>query len=139
MSRPDKHLYEFGPFRLDMAERLLLREGQPVSLSPKVFDTLHALVRRGGHLVEKDELMREVWPDSFVEETNLTANISLLRKALGEDGNGHRYIETVPKRGYRFVASIRDTETDETELMLVARDAKGRVMIKGVGEGIDGV
>src|SRR5947209_4178828 len=108
MSRPEKHLYEFGPFRLDAAERLLLRDGVPVPLEPKVFDTLVLLIRNSGHLLEKDELMNKVWPDAVVEEGSLTRNISTLRRALGDGENGLRYIETVPRRGYRFVAGVRD-------------------------------
>src|SRR5260370_27405060 len=120
MNGPEDHLYEFAAFRLDAAERLLMRDGRSVPLTPKVFDTLLALVRRGGRLVEKDELMCEVWPDSFVEEINLTVNISTLRKVLGE-GNGSNYIETVPKRGYRFIAPVRELVPEETDLFLVKR------------------
>src|SRR2546423_6309571 len=108
MSRPEKHLYEFGPFRLDAEEHLLLRDGEPVPLEPKVFDTLVLLIRNSGHLLEKDELMDKVWPDAEVEEGSLTRNISTLRRVLGDGENGLRYIETVPRRGYRFVASVRD-------------------------------
>jgi TolB-like protein/DNA-binding winged helix-turn-helix (wHTH) protein/Flp pilus assembly protein TadD len=107
MSRTEKHLYEFGPFRLDAAEHLLLRDGEPVPLEPKVFDTLVLLIRNSGHLLEKDELMNQVWPDAVVEEGSLTRNISTLRRALGDGENGLRYIETVPRRGYRFVATVR--------------------------------
>jgi TolB-like protein/DNA-binding winged helix-turn-helix (wHTH) protein/Flp pilus assembly protein TadD len=108
MSRPEKHLYEFGPFRLDPAERLLLRGGEPVPLEPKVFDTLVLLIRNSGHLLGKEELMSKVWPDAVVEEGSLTRNISTLRRALGEGEHGLRYIETVPRRGYRFVAGVID-------------------------------
>ena len=108
MSRPEKHLYEFGPFRLDAEEHLLLRDGEPVPLEPKVFDTLVLLIRNSGHLLEKDELMDKVWPDAEVEEGSLTRNISTLRRVLGDGENGLRYIETVSRRGYRFVASVRD-------------------------------
>ncbi|HEY3026243.1 MAG TPA: winged helix-turn-helix domain-containing protein [Pyrinomonadaceae bacterium] len=111
ISRPAKHFYEFGPFRLDPAEHTLLREGQTVTLTPKVFDILKVLVENNGHLFEKDELMKAVWPDSFVEEGNLTRNISTLRTVLGERPD-EQYIETIPKRGYRFVARVR--EVDET-------------------------
>jgi DNA-binding winged helix-turn-helix (wHTH) protein len=97
-------LYEFGPFRLEPAERRLSRNSDAIILTPKVFDTLVLLVRRSGHLIEKEELIQTLWPDSFVEEGNLTNNIFLLRKALGEDP---KYIETVPKRGYRFVGAVR--------------------------------
>src|SRR5262245_45368636 len=84
MSHQPKHLYEFGPFRLDAEERLLLRDGESLSLTPKSFDLLLALVEHHGHLLEKDELLKLVWPDTFVEETNLASNISLIRKALGD-------------------------------------------------------
>ena len=100
--------YEFGPFRLDEIERLLLRDGQTVQLAPKVFDTLVALVEQNGRLVTKDDLMSRLWPDTFVEEGTLTRNISDLRKALGETPGGERYIETVPRRGYRFMAGVRE-------------------------------
>jgi len=96
-------IYEFGPFRLEPAERKLLRGSEVVALTPKVFDTLVMLVRNNGHLLDKDELIRSLWPDSFVEEGNLSNNIFVLRKALGND---HEYIETVPRRGYRFVGAV---------------------------------
>lgn len=97
-------IYEFGPFRLEPAEHKFLRGDEVVTLTPKAFDTLYLLVRNSGHLLEKDELIRMLWPDSVVEEGNLTNNISLLRKALGEDP---QYIETVPKKGYRFLGAVR--------------------------------
>src|SRR6185295_8032382 len=100
----ETYTYEFGRFRLIGADRILLREGEPVALTPKVFDILLALVENGGRVVEKDDLMKRVWPNTFVEEGNLTQNISLLRKALGESPDGVQFIETVPRRGYRFVA-----------------------------------
>ena len=118
MVRSANLLYEFGPFRLDPAERLLLRDGRAVPLTPKVFDILVLLVENGGRLLEKDELMRRVWPDSFVEEGNLTFNISVLRKALGEGHGHHPYIETVPRRGYRFVADVREVSGAAPDLLL---------------------
>jgi TolB-like protein/DNA-binding winged helix-turn-helix (wHTH) protein/Flp pilus assembly protein TadD len=108
MSLQTKHIYEFGPFRLDEEEHLLLRDGEAVPLTPKAFDLLIALVERHGRLLEKEELLKKVWPGTFVEEANLASNISQLRKALGDGENGQRYIETAPKRGYRFVASVRE-------------------------------
>lgn len=102
----DSAQYKFGPFRLVPAEHLLLREDSPVPLAPKAYELLFALVRRNGHLASRDELMHEIWPDSFVEEINLTVNISLLRKTLGEQPDGRQYIATVPKRGYRFDAAV---------------------------------
>ncbi len=114
MNRPEKHLYEFGRFRLDPTERLLLRDGWPVHLTPKCFDILVALVQNGGHLMGKDELLHDVWPDQFVEEGNLTFNISILRKVLGEGAPEQHYIETVPKRGYRFVADLKVVNVQDT-------------------------
>jgi Tol biopolymer transport system component/DNA-binding winged helix-turn-helix (wHTH) protein len=106
MSNPTTRFFEFGSFRIDTVERVLLRHEQPVVLTQKVFDLLLLLVRNGGHIVEKEALMREVWPDTFVEEGNLTQNISVLRKALADDG--HQYIQTVPRRGYRFVGRVNE-------------------------------
>jgi DNA-binding winged helix-turn-helix (wHTH) protein/Tol biopolymer transport system component len=100
--------YAFGPFLLDPSEHLLLRDGQPVPLTPKVFDILRLLVERHGHLVDKALFFEQVWPDSFVEEANLNRSIAVLRKALGESAAGPKYIETVPKRGYRFVAAVTE-------------------------------
>lgn len=108
MNCATKHLYEFGPFRLEPAERLLLRDGQPVALMPKAFDTLLVLVQHSGHLVKKDELLKEVWNGAIVEEGSLARCISVLRKALGEDPKDHKYIETVPGHGYRFVALVAE-------------------------------
>ncbi len=102
--------YTFGTFRVDATERVLFNENRPVSLTPKAFDTLLALVQHSGRVLTTEELMAEVWPDSFVEGNNLAQNISTLRKVLGAGGT--KYIETVPKRGYRFVGprvkEIRD-------------------------------
>ncbi len=100
--------YEFDQYCLDAAKRLLLRAGEPVPLQAKAFDTLLVLIENRDRVVGKDELMKKVWPDTFVEEINLTVNISALRKALGESPNEHRYIVTVPRRGYRFVAEVRE-------------------------------
>src|SRR5262249_15730121 len=110
MSQQPKPIYEFGPYRLDAAERLLWRDGEVVPLQPKTFDVLLALVGRPGRLLEKDELMKAVWPDTVVEEVNLANNISILRKTISE--NGQQFIETVPKRGYRFVAEVREVVSD---------------------------
>src|SRR5262249_32020549 len=103
MSTPYTHLYRFGPFVLDKAERLLLRDGAPIQLTLKAFDTLVVLVESSGHVVNKDELMSKVWPDTFMGENTLAINISYLRKAMGAEG---QFIETVPKIGYRFCASV---------------------------------
>ena len=106
MGQQENHSYEFGRFRLNAEDRVLLREGEPVPLTPKVFDILITLVENSGQVVGKDDLMKKVWPTTFVEEGNLTQNVSLLRKALGESAGGAQFIETVPRRGYRFVADI---------------------------------
>ncbi len=104
-----QYLYEFGPFRVDQRERQLLRNGKPVGLTAKTFDVLLLLVQQSGHLIEKHELMQAVWPDSFVEEGNLSVAVYMLRKALHDIGTKHSdsYIETVAKRGYRFVGNVR--------------------------------
>lgn len=107
MREQNHYIYEFGPFHLDATRRVLLKEGEPLKLFPKEFDTLLALVERNGELVEKDDLMQRVWRDTIVEESNLTTNISHLRKLLGESRHRHDYIVTVPGRGYRFVAGVR--------------------------------
>ncbi len=101
-------LYEFGPFRMDSRERRLLRNGEVVPLTPKVFDVLLALVHNSGHILSKDEVMKLVWPNTAVEEGNIARNISTLRNALGERPREPQYIETVPWRGYRFVASVKE-------------------------------
>ncbi|HKG22011.1 MAG TPA: winged helix-turn-helix domain-containing protein, partial [Blastocatellia bacterium] len=123
-------IYEFGPFRLDANRRLLLRDGKSVPLTHKAFETLATLVQNNGRIVQKDELMREVWPDTFVEEGSLTRNISVLRKILGEGPADHQYIETIPKRGYRFVASVReliksDSDAEEAERSDAAASSNG--------------
>jgi len=106
------HWYEFGPFRLVPEERLLLRNTQVIHLTPKVFDTLVALVQNSGRLLPKRELLELIWPDSVVEENNLTQAISAIRKALGGSDHSPEYIETVPKQGYRFVAAVKNHERD---------------------------
>jgi DNA-binding winged helix-turn-helix (wHTH) protein/TolB-like protein len=146
MSEHSQHFYEFGRFRINTGDRVLLRDQEIVPLTPKVFDILLVLVESSGQVISKDGLMKRVWPDSFVEEGNLTQNISLLRKALGVGQNGHQYIETVARRGYRFVAPVRELRdsgfdardkasaavavikpaavvTSETETASVSRDA----------------
>jgi eukaryotic-like serine/threonine-protein kinase len=115
MSMIGKELYQFGPFSLDPAERVVSRDGTPLSLTPKVFDTLVCLVRSHGRLLTKDELLKEIWRDTFVEEVNLAVNISTLRKMLGEGPQEGRYILTVPGRGYRFVAAVQKVTNEEGE------------------------
>lgn len=106
----NSRVYSFGPFRLDAAARKLFRDGGVVPLTTRLFDILLLLVERSGQLVTKEELMREIWPGLFVEANNLTVSISALRRALGESRGGHEYIETVPKRGYRFVGRVAGEE-----------------------------
>lgn len=109
--------YEFGPFRVNVAERLLEKDDELVSLTPKVFETLLVLIEHSGHVLAKDDLITRLWPDTFVEESSLTQNISLLRRALDEAPGSHKYIETIPKRGYRFVADVRRLSIDTHETM----------------------
>jgi len=116
MSRQVKQLYEFGPFCLDPVEHTLFRDGRPIPLRPKVFDLLLVLVENRGHLLDKDQLMSAVWAEQFVEEGNLNKNISMLRQALGESDSGAGFIETVPKRGYRFIADVREVNKPEATL-----------------------
>lgn len=121
MGLTTRRFYEFGPFRLEPAEQLLAREGQPIPITPKAFELLVFLLQNPGRLVTKDQLMQAVWPGSFVEEANLTVWISVLRKTLGEGEGGLHYIETVPKKGYRFTAPVREVETPE--VVAIRRDA----------------
>ena len=121
MSKESRQLYQFGPFSLDAAERLLLKGGDPVPLTPKTFDLLLMLVENSGRLLGKTELMESLWPGSFVEEANLPNNISLLRRALGDDASEHNYIETVPKRGYRFVAKVVELTGEAPDLVIEER------------------
>lgn len=102
----DQKVYEFGSFRLEAGERRLMHAGQPIPLKPKIFDLLLFMVERRGQLIVKEELMKEVWPDAIVEDNNLTVSMSILRKALGEDRFDKRFIETVPRLGYRFIAEV---------------------------------
>ena len=99
--------FSFGPFALDADERILSREGLPIQISHRAFDTLLQLVDRAPHLISKSALMNAVWAESFVEETNLTVVISVLWKSLGDDGQERKYIQTVPKLGYRFIADVK--------------------------------
>lgn len=124
--------YDFEYFRIDVSRRLLLRQGKPVPLTPKAFDILLVLVQNQGRVVEKDELMKLVWPETTVEENNLTRNISSLRKALNERPTEHRYIVTVPGRGYRFAAEM-PPQMDGTEI-LFERHARARVLIEEESE-----
>ena len=107
MATSTRQAYEFGPFRLDPAERILVRQGEPVALTPKVFDTLVYLVENAGRLVTKDEFLNQVWAEAFVEEATLAQSISQLRKALRNEKSDPEFIETAAKRGYRFVVPVR--------------------------------
>src|SRR5688572_24871753 len=102
------HFYRFGEFTVDADQRVLLRHGKPLLLAPKVLETLLTLVQNGGRIIEKEELMKRLWPDTFVEESNLTYCIVQLRKTLGDEARHPRYIETIPKRGYRFIVESQD-------------------------------
>ncbi|MEK6336897.1 MAG: winged helix-turn-helix domain-containing protein [Acidobacteriota bacterium] len=113
MSESSSILYRFEAFQLEPAERRLLRDGEPVSLTPKAFDTLVLLVARAGHLVEKEELMKALWPDSFVEDANLAQHVWTVRKTLGETQNGKQFIETVARKGFRFAAPVTKHQRDE--------------------------
>ena len=125
MSR-QKSCFEFGPFHLDASERLLLRDGRPVPVPPKVFDTLVALVENRGQLVLKEDLINRLWPDTFVEEVTLARYISDLRKALGNSPE-RKYIETVSKRGYRFVAEVKELAG---AALVVERRTKSRIVVE---------
>ena len=118
-SLKSKKIYEFGEFSLNANERQLLRLGQPVQIPPKAFDTLLALVENSGHLITKDELMKTVWPDAIVEESNLALNIHTLRKIFSEGSEGEQtYIETVPKKGYRFKIKVREVALSSGQFVL---------------------
>lgn len=119
MSGKTATVYEFGLYRLDPSEHVLWREGHPVTLSPKVFQTLLVLIEHSGHMLEKNELIKILWPDSFVEESSLMQNISLLRKALGET-EAHEFIETIPKCGYRFIAPVKVISLESPDSALPA-------------------
>jgi len=118
MSSNSGHFYAFGPFRVDTRERQLLREGSAVPLTPKAFEMLLVLVENGGHVMEKDELLKKVWPDTIVEEANLSHIIYKLREALGESHDGEKFIQTVPRRGYRFVAKVTVPDNRDADLII---------------------
>src|SRR5947208_3584074 len=129
MSKQAKHFYEFGPFRLDATQRLLLREGTVVPLTLKAFDLLLTLVESDGQVLTKDELMHRVWPDSFVEEANLSHHIHKLREALGEREQGDKYIETLTRRGYRFIAKITEVQDRDADL-IVEEHSRAHVVVE---------
>jgi DNA-binding winged helix-turn-helix (wHTH) protein/TolB-like protein len=126
------HLYEFSRFRFDPENHLLECEGSPISLTPKAFEILIVLVENGSRLTTKEELMRKVWPDSFVEEANLTVNISALRKQLGETPDGQQYIETVPRKGYRFAVPVSYLQADDHGGPVIPADKAAReIVVRG--------
>src|SRR4029453_10015546 len=120
VSNENELSYQFDAFELDPVRRVLLRGGAAIALKPKIFETLLVLVRNSGRVMDKDELMQQVWPDTVVEEVNLAHNVSVLRKALGQTSEENRFIITVPGRGYGFVAEvvepIRNAQTSEATL-----------------------
>ena len=121
MTEQSNHVFEFGPYRLDSGERLLLRGDEVVPLTPKAFEMLLVLVENSGHVLTKEELMKRVWPDTIVEEANLSHNIYKLREALGEGRSGEKYIKTVPRRGYRFVGNVTELRDEDLELVVAER------------------
>ena len=128
MSQQSECSYEFGSFRIDAVKRLLLRDGEPVALTSKSLDTLLVLVEHRGQVVNKEELMNKLWPDTAVEENNLTQQISVLRKTLGERAGEHRYVVTVPGRGYSFVAEVRELWGNEPDL-IVEQHTRSRISV----------
>ena len=130
MSRAqNRRFYLFEVFRIDVSERVLYRDQDTIALTPKAFDTLLVLVENFNHTISKQELINKIWPDSFVEENNLAQNISILRRSLGKTGKGLDYIQTVPKRGYRFVAEVKEALEEDTGLMFRER-TRARVVIE---------
>jgi len=136
MSLQEKRLFEFGPFRLDARERVLLRDKEIVPIAPKTIELLIALVEQSGRVLGKDELMKQVWPDAIVEEANLSHHVFSLRKALEDDRNGARYIETIPRRGYRFVASVTEIWDEPTE-SLIKENIRSQVITEEMAEASD--
>src|SRR5579864_7476216 len=131
MAAGPKVLYEFGPFRVDPDKQALLRDDKPVPLTPKAFDTLLTLIRNSREIVSKDELMKAVWPDAFVEENNLSQNIFMLRKALGDVSGDRHYIVTLPGRGYRFAAEVR-TVMQEGDDVVIKSHLRSQVVVEQI-------
>jgi DNA-binding winged helix-turn-helix (wHTH) protein/tetratricopeptide (TPR) repeat protein len=124
MDRQAKHLLEFGPFRMDPEERVLMRDQEPIILSPKAFETLLVLVQHSERVVLKDDLMKTLWPDTFVEESNLSQHIFQLRKALGDKAHDPEYIVTVPGRGYRFALKVAEITEPDGDLIVRSRSVQ---------------
>ncbi len=135
MTRTAAFRYEFGKFGLDPKERLLLHDGVSLPLAPKVFETLCLLVQHSGHVLGKEELLEKIWPDSFVEETNLAQNISILRKVLNEGKDATKFIETVPKIGYRFVIPVNVVPKDSGEIVIHER-TRARIIVEELDDEI---
>src|ERR1700678_4176063 len=129
MNPDPKVVYEFGPFRMDPDKQVLLRDGQLIAVTPKTFETLLVLVRRGWEVVSKEELLKEIWPDSFVEEANLSQQIFKLRKALGDTPEGERYIVTLPGRGYRLAVPVR-TVTEGGDVLIAQMRSRAQIVIE---------
>src|SRR5262245_48165532 len=134
MSLPRKHTYRFDSYELDVDEQILLRDGQQVPMTPKVFETLLLLVQHQGSIVSKETILQTLWPDVFVEESNITFNITMLRKALGDTRKPPLYIETIPRRGYRFKPEVREVLANDvsnalTEIETASGDANGQVNV----------
>ncbi len=129
MNTDPKVVYEFGPFLMDPDKQVLVRDGQPIAVTPKAFETLLVLVRHGREVVSKEDLLKEVWPDSFVEEANLSQHIFKLRKALGDTLEGERYIVTLPGRGYRFAVPVR-TITERSDVLIAQTHARAQILIE---------
>src|ERR1035438_4826070 len=129
MATDPRIIYEFGPFHMDPDKQILLRGNDPVQVTPKAFETLLVLVRRSRDVVSKEELLKAVWPNSFVEESNLSQNIFLLRKALGDTAENRQYIVTLPGRGYRFAASVR-TVTEQGEALVAQARTRTQIVIE---------
>jgi TolB-like protein/DNA-binding winged helix-turn-helix (wHTH) protein len=129
MSLQTKTIYEFGSFRLDVRQHLLTHKGEAVPLAPKAFETLLVLVENSGQVLSKEQLMERIWPETFVEEGNLALNISVLRKALGKSPDRQPYIETFPRRGYRFITSVQLLE-DEAADLIIQEHSKSRIILE---------
>jgi DNA-binding winged helix-turn-helix (wHTH) protein/tetratricopeptide (TPR) repeat protein len=135
MAGPPKIFYDFDSFRIDPEERVLMQNGSPIPLNPKAFEILTILVRHCERVVLKDDLMKQLWPDSFVEEANLTQNIFMLRKALGESGRSYRYVVTVPGRGYRFAVKVAEVSGSDVDLTrAITGPIPGESSLKGPAE-----
>jgi DNA-binding winged helix-turn-helix (wHTH) protein/TolB-like protein/predicted negative regulator of RcsB-dependent stress response len=129
MPNNSRHFYDFGPYRVDASERLLLRGEDVVPLTPKAFEMLLVLLESSGHVLTKEELMKRVWPDTIVEEANLSHNVYKLRDALGEGRDGGKYIETLPRRGYRFVAKVTEVQ-DRSDDLIVEQHSRARIVVE---------